>query len=94
MDKSLESYWHMRMRQQDIVERYITRLETIYGEHKILQRAKASIYQILMETDENTIINLFHPFGKLGEEQTEYMHSDDFLQDLPQLTGNMSDLLN
>ena len=40
MDKSHASYRRLRLGRRDIVERYIVRLEQLYKEHKVLQRAE------------------------------------------------------
>ena len=69
------------------MEREITRFETIYGEHKILQRAQTLKYQILMETDENAIIDLFHTFEKLDKERMECMHTAESFAGSPPVNG-------
>ena len=41
MDKSHNSYRRLRLGRRDIVERYLAKLETLYDDRKILERAKA-----------------------------------------------------
>ena len=40
MDKSHASYRRLRLGRRDIVSKYILRLETLYKEHRVLERAK------------------------------------------------------
>ena len=51
MDKSHISYRKLRLVRRDIVEKYLKRLEQLYEEHKILERAEALAAEIIMHLD-------------------------------------------
>jgi hypothetical protein len=71
MDKSHASYRRLRLGRRDIVERYILRLETLYTDHKVLERAEkiaSKIHGLLTEdaNNEEEIVSLFKITGYNG----------------------------
>ena len=92
MDKSHASYRRLRLGRRDIVERYILRLENLYMEHKVLQRAETlshKIHELLPDIDMNAgaITSLFKKLDILDKERIGYMISAENFAGKPPPNG-------
>ena len=80
MDKSHASYRRLRLGRRDIVSKYILRLETLYKEHRVLERDQtiaSKIQELLLETktNEEEIGSLFQKLDLMDKERVGYMIS-------------------
>ena len=63
------------MGQRGIVNKYISKLEIVYKEHNILQRAQELATKILQTIDNNNPNCFLCKFDKLDRDSIEYMHA-------------------
>jgi hypothetical protein len=92
MDKSHASYRRLRLGRRDIVERYIIRLEELYTEHKVLERAEkiaSTIHGLLKEdrNNEGEIAPLFKKLDTIDKERVGYMISAENFAGKPPPNG-------
>ena len=73
MDRSQLAYRQLRLCRRDILDKYITKLEQLFDEHKILKRAESLASRLITIKDPVVLQLCMQQFYKLDKEHTEYM---------------------
>ena len=73
MDRSQLAHRRLRLCRRDIVEKYITKLEQLFNDHRLLPRTEALASRLLSIKDPVTLQLCMKKFDKLDKERTAYM---------------------
>ena len=87
MDRSHASYRRLRMGRRDIVKRYIMRLEELYKEHRIWQRAEQLASLVLQAPNAGIQEKYFSKFDALDQGRVRYMHAAEKFAGSPPPNG-------